>query len=225
MSSKLLIVTCTRTKTIEEWSQRPIHKSLMKQHDLHPGVVDIKIIPGNETSLSVCYNTILKDPNNKDKTVLFVHDDVELDDVFLVEKLLDSPYTITGLAGAKSFNKSVPKAAWHLASTKEQYVGEVAHCSQGKVWTTIFGPTNSRALVLDGLFLSCKVNDLIEKELFFDETFDFHFYDLAFCLKAHEKKISCGVLPIRVIHYGLGDSMNSESWTKANETFKQKYCI
>ena len=224
MSAELLIVTCTRTKTVEELSSRPIYASVMKQHDLHPGVVDIKIVPNNTTGLSECYNKVLKDPANSNKTALFVHDDVELEDLFLVDKLLTSPYSITGLAGAKSFNKKAEKAAWHLASNNQDYVGEVAHYNQNKVWTSVFGPTNSRALVLDGLFLSCKVKELVDNNVFFDERFDFHFYDLAFCLTAHKHKVSCGVLPIRVIHHGLGDSMNSSEWRSSNEKFKQYYC-
>lgn len=224
MKPKLLVVVCTKAKTIDEWSQRPIHKSLMRQHDMNQGDVDIKLVAGNDKGLSFRYNEALKDPNNLNKTVLFVHDDVELDDLFLVDKLLNSPYSITGLAGTKAFNKQSDKAAWHLSSSRDNFVGEVAHCHQGKVWTTVFGSTNSRALLLDGLFLSCKVKDLVEKEVYFDEDFDFHFYDLAFCMRANASKVTSGVLPIRVIHHGLGDSMNSSSWEQANTKFKEKYC-
>jgi len=32
------------------------------------------------------------------------------------------------------------------------------------------------------------------------------------------------VLPIRVIHYGLGDSMLTTEWEEANVRFKQSYC-
>ena len=225
MSQELLIVTCTRSKTLEEFSSRPIYKSLMYHHDNNKGVVDILVLPNNTEGLPAVYNRVLKDIKNINKTVLFVHDDVELEDAFLTEKLLQSPYEITGLAGTKSFNKGSSQSAWHLSSPKTDYVGEVAHSHQGKVWTTVFGPTQSRALVLDGLFLSCKVKTLVEKNVFFDENFNFHFYDISFCLRANQNKVSCGVLPIRVIHHGLGDSMNTPEWVSANQIFKQNYCI
>ena len=32
-----------------------------------------------------------------------------------------------------------------------------------------------------------------------------------------------GVYPIRVIHFGMGDSMMSESWNKSNQLFKSLY--
>jgi len=220
-SSEILIVACTTAKTDTEFETRPLYRSL--KHHYECGM-DFFLFKDNKKGLSECYNTILKDPKNIDKIVLFVHDDVELDDVFLGRKLLDSPYSITGLAGAKSFNKASDKLAWHISAPREDYVGEVAHNSNGKVWTTVFGPTKSRALTIDGLFVACKVKDLVENDLYFNESFAFHFYDLSFCLDANEKKVSCGVLPIRVIHHGLGDSMLTPEWEEANLKFKEAYC-
>jgi GT2 family glycosyltransferase len=223
--SKLIIVVCTKTGSIQDFVGRPIQKSLQLHHDQNNGDIDIKIFPNNTRGLSTVYNEVLKDPKNRGKIALFVHDDVELEDLFLLEKLIHSPYSITGVAGARSFNKKSQLAAWHLSAPREDYVGEAAHFNSGKVWTTVFGPTKSRALVLDGLFLSCKIDNLVDKEVYFDEDFNFHFYDIAFCLRANQKGVTCGVLPIRVVHHGLGDSMNSEEWKKSNELFKQKYCV
>ena len=221
--SKLLIVTCTKAKTDKEFEQRPIYQSLKKQYESNSKII-FHIFKDNQRGLSECYNDILNNPEHEDKVALFVHDDVVLEDLFLYEKLINSPYSITGLAGAKTFNKGSDKLAWHLSAPKEDYVGEVSHIHQEKVWTTVFGPTKSRALVVDGLFIACKVKDLKEKELKFDTEFNFHFYDIAFCLRANEKKVSCGVLPIRVIHHGLGDSMLTKQWDEANIKFKTHYC-
>lgn len=222
--SKLLIVVCTKSKTEEEFQTQPVYKSLKKQYECNSPNVDFHVFKDNTRGLSVCYNEILKDPKNLKSTVLFVHDDVELEDLFLYEKLIDSPYSITGLAGAKSFNKQADKLAWHLCAPRADYVGEVAHIGNNKTWTTVFGNTKSRTLTIDGLFISCKVKDLIEKELEFDESFNFHFYDIAFCLRANDKKVSCGVLPIKALHHGLGDSMLTPEWEEANIRFKEAYC-
>ena len=222
--NKLLIVTCTRAKTDKEFEQRPIFQSLKKQFESNSGV-SFHIFKDNQRGLSECYNEILNNPAHEDKTALFVHDDVVLEDLFLYEKLVNSPYSITGLAGAKSFNKRSDKLAWHLCAPREDFLGEVTHISpDSNVWTTVFGPTKGRTLTIDGLFISCKVKDLKEKGLTFDTDFNFHFYDIAFCLRANEKKVSCGVLPIRVIHHGLGDSMLTKQWDEANIKFKTHYC-
>lgn len=224
MKNDLLVAICTRTKTQEEFAQRPIYKSLNKHYDNND--LDFVLFSNNQRGLSECYNEVLKDEKNSNKTVLFVHDDLELEDLFLAEKLKQSPYTVTGLAGSLSFNKKAEKAAWHLAASPTDFVGEVSHYHPTRgVWTTVFGKTNSRALILDGLFLAVKVNELKEKNVLFDEEFGFHFYDIAFCLRAHENKVKCGVLPINVVHHGLGDSMMSPEWEEANTKFKQKYCI
>lgn len=223
MSEQLLIVICTKAATFEEFQTRPIYPSLQKQVESNTKI-DFKLFTNNQRGLSVCYNEVVKDTSNIDKIVLFVHDDVELNDLWLYEKLIQSPYSITGLAGAKSFNKLSDKLAWHLASLRENFVGEVTHKNQESVWTTVFGPTNSRALTLDGLFLAVKVKDLVDNELYFDEDFNFHFYDIAFCLRANDKRVTCGVLPIYVVHHGLGNSMLTPEWEAANTKFKEKYC-
>jgi hypothetical protein len=222
--SKLLIVTCTRAKTDKEFEARPIFQSLKKQYENNSNI-EFFIFKDNQRGLSQCYNEILTNSDHKNKTVLFVHDDVVLEDLFLYEKLISSPYSITGLAGAKTFNKSLDKLAWHLAADRSSFVGEVAHINkEGAVWTTCFGPTNSRALTIDGLFVSCKIHNLLENDLLFDEEFAFHFYDLAFCMRANDKKVTCGVLPIKVVHHGLGDSMLTKEWEEANVKFKEIYC-
>lgn len=222
--NRLLIVVCTKAKSLEEFQLRPIYASLHKQCE-NNNLIDFYLFKDNQQGLSACYNQILTDEKYENCIALFVHDDVVLEDLFLYEKLINSPYSITGLAGAKSFNKNGDKLAWHLAAQSHSYVGEVTHCKDNEVWTTKFGPTNSRALTLDGLFLACNVSELKEKELLFDVDFEFHFYDVAFCLRANEKKVPCGVLPIRVVHYGLGDSMLTPEWEEANQKFKLKYCI
>lgn len=221
--NQLLIAICTRAKTDKEFEARPVFPSLKKQTESNPDIKTI-VFKDNQKGLSECYNTILKDPTYLGWTVLFVHDDVILEDSFLFEKLTNSPYVITGLAGTKSFDKGSNDLAWHLASQPADLVGEVAHSHNGEVFTTKFGPTQSRALIVDGLFIACKVTELVENEVYFDETFAFHFYDIAFCLRAHSQKVTCGVLPIRVIHFGLGDSMLTMSWKIANVKFKQLYC-
>jgi len=221
--NKLLIVTCTQAKTDKEFEQRQIFQSFKKQYEGNSNIEPF-IFKDNKRGLSECYNEILKDPKHIDKTVLFVHDDVVLEDLFLYEKLIQSPYSVTGLAGTKTFNKKADKVAWHLASNnREDYVGEVAHTKDNQVWTTVFGPTKSRALIVDGLFIACKIKNLVEKDLYFDEQFQWHHYDMSFCLRANEKKVSVGVLPIRVIHYGLGDSMLTEDWNKSNQKFQEIY--
>lgn len=178
----------------------------------------------NKDGLPKIYNKFINE-SYKDKNVIFVHDDVLIEDLFIFEKLdiAFEKYDIVGLAGSKKCDLSKPPA-WHLMSNREDHVGEVAHSHEKRVWTTCFGPTESRALVLDGLFLAVNVNRLIETNTKFDENFEFHHYDITVCLNANKNKLKMGVTPIRVVHFGMGDSMNTLEWNKSSEIFKKLYC-
>lgn len=183
------------------------------------------IIENNKEGLPKIYNNFLTDEYKNDY-VIFLHDDVLIDDLFCLEKIQMAfdKYDIIGLAGAKSCNLNSEMCAWHLMANQSSYVGEVSHYSKDKkVWTTVFGPTDDRALVLDGLFIGVNVEKAIEKQLKWDENFKFHHYDISFCLRANFLKIKAGVFPLRVVHYGLGDSMLSEDWKESNKLFKTLY--
>lgn len=183
-----------------------------------------EIIYENKNGLSKVYNSFLTD-ENKNNIIIFAHHDILIEDLFFEEKLAIAfeKYDIVGLAGSKKCNLNSPMTAWHLMCSKDDMVGEVAHSKDNKYWTTAFGPTDSRALILDGLFIAVKVSKLLETNTKFDENFDFHHYDISFCLRANANKLKMGVYPIKVTHYGLGDSMLSQSWQKSSEKFKKLY--
>jgi hypothetical protein len=178
----------------------------------------------NKDGLPKIYNKFVNE-SYKDKKVIFVHDDVLIEDLFIFEKLdiAFEKYDIVGLAGSRKCDLSKPPA-WHLMSNREDHIGEVAHSYEKRVWTTCFGPTESRALVLDGLFLAVNVNRLLDTNTKFDENFEFHHYDITFCLNSNKNKLKMGVTPIRVVHFGMGDSMNTLEWNKSSEIFKKLYC-
>jgi hypothetical protein len=182
------------------------------------------IIYDNKTGLPKIYNSFLTE-ENRNKKIIFIHDDVLIEDIFIFEKLdvAFEKYDIIGLAGSKKckINSHIP--AWHLMCDKQDMIGEVAHSKDKKVWTTCFGETDSRALILDGLFLAVNVSKLLDTGTKFDENFDFHHYDISFCLNANKNKLKMGVYPIRVIHFGLGDSMRSKEWEISSHIFKKNY--
>jgi hypothetical protein len=177
----------------------------------------------NKKGLPKLYNSFINE-TYKDKRLIFVHDDVLIEDMFLEEKLdiAFEKFDIVGLAGSKKCDLSKPPA-WHLMSERNDHVGEVGHSHNKVSWTTCFGPTDSRALLLDGLFLAVRVDRLLETDTCFDENFNFHHYDITFCLNANKNKLKLGVSPIKVTHFGLGDSMNTPEWHRSAQTFKKHY--
>jgi len=221
---QVLLVTATKAKTEEEFRKRPIYKSLQKYYDFYSREeFDFDVVKDNKEGLSTVYNRYITD-DNCDKIVLFVHDDLILDTLFLVEHLNKSPYTVTGLAGSTAINLQEDKCAWHLMSKREHLRGEVKHIRDGKIWTTVFGDTTGVVTVLDGLFFAVNVEQILTTPARFNEKFNFHHYDLAFCMECQKHNVSMGVLPINVIHFGLGDSMLTNNWEDSNKNFKEIYC-
>lgn len=184
-----------------------------------------EVVYDNKEGLTKVYNRYITE-KYRGKKLIFVHDDVLIEDLFLIDKLnlAFEKFDIVGLAGAKKCDLNAPMMAWHLMAPKESFVGEVAHSKDGINWTTVFGQTPSRALMIDGLFIAVNVDRLLDTNTRFDEDFDFHHYDISFCLIANQNKLKIGVYPIRVVHFGLGDSMMSPEWNKSQVVFKNKYC-
>lgn len=230
---QILLVTATKTTTLSDFQQRPLAKSLQILSDIrypNDDIFDFEIVKDNKVGLPEIYNRYISE-KNKDKIVLFVHDDVEIHDLHLVEKLNESPWDITGLAGGATFEFK-DKNLWHICSKRESQSGSVSHplCwqenNQLKVdmkrqITTTFGPWPQRCLILDGLFMAVSVDKALEVDWKFDERHKFHHYDISSCLLANEKKLTMGTCPIFVFHHGLGNSFLTPEWEESNKIFKE----
>lgn len=189
------------------------------------------IVYENKSGLPAIYNQYIT-KEYIDEYVVFVHDDVQIADIFAYDKIVEglSKYDIIGLAGTtKIVNKDYP--AWHIMAGwsdpnvgKKYSVGEVAHkFSDGAVTTSVYGPVDKRALILDGLFLGVKIESLLKVNCTFDEDFNFHHYDLSFCLRANKAKLKMGAIQLFCTHAGIGDSMITKEWEESAVKFKQKY--
>jgi GT2 family glycosyltransferase len=219
MSNNYHFVIATQYSSGDFWGKSQIALFLEKTYNEN----NCSIFFENKQGLPYIYNKFINE-SYKDKKVIFLHDDVLIEDLFWEEKLdiAFENYDIIGLAGSKKCDLTKPPA-WHLMSDREYHVGEVAHCHDKKVWTTVFGSTSSRALLLDGLFLGVNISRLLETNTFFDEDFSFHHYDITFCIRANSQKLKMGVCPLKVVHFGLGDSMNTPEWRESAGKFIQKY--
>jgi hypothetical protein len=231
---QVLLVTATRAKTLEEFKQRPLAPSLELLCDKRYDEIqfDFEIVKDNKDGLPEVYNRFINE-SNKDKIVLFVHDDLEIHDLNLVEKLNESPWDITGLAGTSQFQVQ-DKNLWHICTPREAMSGSVTHpfaqqvnnqiqVDASKRLSTLFGPWPQRCLVLDGLFLAVNIDRALEADWRFDERHKFHHYDIASCLFANEKKLRMGTWPIFVVHHGLGNSYMTPEWEDSNNIFKQNW--
>jgi GT2 family glycosyltransferase len=179
----------------------------------------------NTLGLSNRYNEAINKAIEKaplDTILIFMHDDVLIEDFFFFEKLEEAlnKYDIVGLAGTKNWSLKSP-AVWNN-SPREAWSGAVAHTKDNEIWMTSFG-NFGQVLILDGLFLAVKLETLKKHNLRFDEQFTFHFYDIDFTLQAYQKKLKCGTTPIWVTHHSIGDWTKDQVWPILEKKFIAKW--
>ena len=219
---KLLLVSCTK-KSKSEFDETPLGKSLSKHKDIKS-----LIYYNNSTGLSECYNKAIKQAKQeKYDTIILVHDDVYLTDIFLKEKLEKAfqQYDIVGIAGSSEFKLKQP-IVWHNSS-RDSWAGAAEHSlkdgndSDNTYWT-FFGPTPKKCIVIDGVFIAINLNKIKNDTILFDEQFTFHFYDLDMCINAYKLGFVTGVTNIHMTHMSHGDYRNPV-WELSQDAFIKKW--
>lgn len=221
---KILVVSCTKG----DGKGCNLLESLAGLED------DVSLIlsTNNSAGLPEVYNRQLK-PDNliKHDIVLFVHDDVYIDDARLKGKLYTAiekmKFDIVGLAGSTETRIKKP-ALWHQMSNQSSWTGAVGHPvgdpKDGMIQTTTFGPWPKRCLILDGLFLAVNLRTVLEKQWKFNTNYQFHHYDIAACLDANNKKLKLGTYPIYATHSSPGlRNYNDKTFQQSQTKFLNEY--
>jgi hypothetical protein len=221
---KSIIVSATRNKydyeTILLQSLLPL-KDLGLKFDRH-------IECENTDGLPVVYNRAIDTFVSNYDCIIFVHDDVYIDDGFIFDKIeagFNEGYDIIGAAGGINPVIKSP-TLWHLMCGPGNLRGAVGHFSENndKIYTTSFGPVPSRVVLLDGLFLAVNCKRILEVNWKFNKNYDFHLYDIASSLDANAKKLKLGVLPIHLIHKSPGlSNINDETFQRNQAKFLKEY--
>jgi GT2 family glycosyltransferase len=189
--------------------------------------LQLRLFANGNPGIPVVYNTALRESADDPAILVFIHDDIHLLDFFWPEKIVQGlqSFDIIGLAGNK---RRVPRqAGWMFLDDKftrdapENLSGVVAH---GKSWPaagiSYYGATGQECKLMDGLMLAAKSETLLSKNVGFDETFDYHFWDLDFCRQAERQGLRMGTWPMQVMHES-GGNFSGPSW---RENY-QKYLI
>lgn len=237
MSEKLKIVIPTKLyeheyKKTQQWANL---ESLLWYYEKKSIPIEVEIVAGNSKGLSELYQTKLEDSVRECDYILFMHDDLEIHDHFLYEKLIKAheTYDIVGLAGATSqdYTRNIPPV-WHLSKIRQGDArGVVGHLipkgfqntSETHVNSAYFGPTPGKVVVIDGLFMSFKISSVKNTPTLFNSKYTFHHYDMAMCLNAHGYGLDIGVWPIYCVHHGLGEFDTDPLWQTLSKEFKKDY--
>lgn len=228
--NKVLIISATRTDKQATTLLRKSLDAMSVSNMIVKKQYKLVMHENNKTPITQIYNRYINNNTLKHHdVVLFVHDDVFIDDLGCFDKLYTSLFTygndIVGLAGTSQASIKKP-ALWHLMGDKKHHSGAVAHLDQHSdlIHMTSFGPYPKRCLLLDGLFLAINLKRVLESNWKFNEQFDFHHYDLASCLDANKLKLKMSTVNINVVHQspGLSD-YHDENFQRSENKFLQLY--
>jgi GT2 family glycosyltransferase len=181
--------------------------------------------------LPAIYNAAIESAAH-DEVLILIHDDVYIHDWFAGARVGEAlcRWDVVGLAG--SVNSDLSEPSWGLAFDESlnstgwqeglQRSGTVSHLDYDHPNLSVYGPTPLRCKLMDGLFLAFNGGRLRETGIRFDETFDFHLYDLDFCRTASAKGLTLGTWPIAVTHNSRGN-FDTEAFKMSARRYLDKW--
>jgi GT2 family glycosyltransferase len=183
----------------------------------------------NTAPLPVVYNKAI-DATASDAILIFVHDDIWLDDCFLSNRLDDAltRFDVIGIAGNRRI--APMHTGWAFIDDaltwdeSNNLSGGVAHGALSGGEMSYFGESPAECELLDGVFLSARRSVLKDANTRFDPTFAFHFYDLDFCRTARKATLTLGTWPIAITHQS-GGKFGTPEWRHALANYRKKWSL
>ena len=224
------IVTATRMSKDDFWSKSALGQSLKRLvYDPETYHLNAHVAYENKSPLPVIFNSRIS-AQNKYEILIFIHDDVWIDDYFLADRVIEglNTYDVIGVAGNR--RKIQNQANWSSMWVDEKFIwddkrflsGSVAHGPSPFGTVNYYGRSPSECEQMDGVFLAAKKSTLIANEIKFDPRFDFHFYDMDFCRSAREKGLRLGTWPICLTHQSVGN-FSKQRWREIYALYHKKW--
>lgn len=222
------IISATRMTEQEFWQQSALGRSL-QQHMQQSTNIRANVAFNNTCGLSTIFNNAIAQASD-DAVLVFVHDDVWLDETDLANVVIAGleKYSVIGVAGTRRRVANQP--AWAFIDTnftwdqKQNLSGRVGHGQNAFGEVSEYGDVPAQCELLDGVFLAAKKSILVQHQVHFDTQFDFHFYDLDFCRTATKAGLTLGTWPVKLTHQSAG-AFGSEAWQKQYANYLNKWEI
>jgi GT2 family glycosyltransferase len=221
------IVAATRSDLAEFWSRTLLGRSLSRfPSGWGPAILPM-VAYSNARGLAEVFNAALMEAGEDDE-ILFIHDDVWIDDWLLPARLSEAlaRFDVVGVAGNR---RRLPgQASWVFVSDPsradgpEYLSGAVAHVDEQKTQVSNFGDSPAEVKLLDGVFLAARVRTLRSADVRFDPRFTFHFYDMDFCRSCERAGLSMGTWPIAITHRSTG-AFGSPAWQAGYAEYLAKW--
>lgn len=225
MGVSIEIVSATRRSKEDFWEASALGRSLKRLS--HDDRLVAHVAYANSRGLPDIYNARIAAPDPRD-FLLFIHDDVWIDDASLAERVIDgcAAYDIIGIAGNRRRAQGQP--GWASAGIpfkwddKANLSGSVAHGPAPFGKASVFGAAPADCELLDGVLLAARKDTLKRHAVSFDPRFDFHFYDMDFCRLARQKGLRLGTWPLRITHQSSG-GMGTPAWVEKYQLYLDKW--
>ena|SRR5215510_13682138 len=221
------IISATRLSEPDFWRESALGQSLRRL--AHDARLVARLAFENREGLPDIFNPRIAAADSND-ILVFIHDDVWIDDFFLADRLIEGLQTfdVIGVAGNRRRVQRQPawafvvvdeKLAW---DDKSNLSGSVAHGTHPFGEVSPYGATPAECELLDGVCLAAKKSVLTSRDVFFDPCFDFHFYDMDFRRTARQKGLRLGTWPICLTHQS-GGTFGTQQWMDKYRLYIEKW--
>jgi protein O-GlcNAc transferase len=221
----ITLVSATRLSEQEFWQSAALGLSF-KQHSQQDERLKLQVAFNNTQGLSTVFNQVI-DQADDDAVLVFIHDDVWLDQAKFGDAVLEglTAFDVIGVAG--NTRRLPQQPAWLYKDIQFTWdtdflSGKVAHGERAFGTISEFGPLPASCELMDGVFLATKKSTLVKHQVRFDEQFKFHFYDLDFCRTARQANLTLGTWPIALTHQS-GGAFGSEHWRQNLTLYLNKW--
>lgn len=221
------VVSASRFAEREFWASAPLGISLRRLSSANLPIA-ASIAFSNTLGLPQVFNARIA-AGNTATLLVFIHDDVWIDDFFFAERVAEglAVFDVIGVAGCR--RRQQRQRAWRhvgaaaVAEDTAQLSGRIGHGKHPFGRVSSFGPAPAECELLDGVFLATRLSALLDRGIRFDPRFAFHFYDLDFCRAARAGGLRLGTWPICLTHQSTGTAFETPEWLSACEQYFRKW--
>lgn len=218
------IISATKLPEDQFWSEAPLAVHL-KRADRDERM-KAHIALSNSRGLPEVYNRRI-DADDPSEVLVFIHDDVWIEDVFFVDRVIEGLkiFDVIGIVGSRRrqpFQRLWGMSPITKAMDRGFTTGVVGQGDGPLGEISPYGPVPAECVLLDGLMIAAKKSRLKSTGVRFDERFQFHFYDLDFCRSATTAGLRIGTWPISVTHRSRG-IVGGADWLAASAVYFEKW--
>ncbi len=180
----------------------------------------------NRAGLPAVYNHRLT--LSQAEVLLFIHDDVWIDDLFLADRLLEAAASFDVIGVVGNTRCADGQVSWAFVDEQLNWdsdnclTGAIANGAESFGRISRFGKSPAPCHLLDGVFIAVNAVAARQHDVRFDEQFSFHFYDMDFCREAHTRGLRIGTWPISITHQSAGN-FRSDAWRDACSRYQHKW--